>query len=88
MASTLTQFSDPVSGAIRQQQDQWDTTYPRLSDRISLLSERANNMQKSLAQKLQAADTLLANLSSQQTMLNVTIQGLNAMTFGKQNGNG
>jgi len=88
LASTLTQFSDPVNGAIHQQQDQWDTTYQRISERVSLLTERTNAMQKGLAQKLQAADTLLARLASQQTMLNVTIQGLNAMTFGKQNGNG
>jgi flagellar hook-associated protein 2 len=88
LASTLTQFSDPVNGAIRQQQDQWDATYQRLSERVSLLTERTNTMQKGLAQKLQAADTLLAHLASQQTMLNVSIQSLNAMTYGKQNGNG
>jgi len=88
LASKLTQFSDPINGAIRQQQDQWDATYERISERVSVLTERTNAMQRGLAQKLQAADTLLAHLSSQQTMLNVTIQGLNAMSFGKQNGNG
>ncbi len=37
-----------------------------------------------LSQKLQLADTLLAQLESQQNMVDASVQSLNLLLFGKQ----
>jgi flagellar hook-associated protein 2 len=87
LSASLTQFSDPVSGAIKSQQDQFDATYNTLTDQIKSLTTRANAMQTSLSAKLQAADAQVAELQSQQQLLTATIQGLNFASFGFQNTN-
>jgi hypothetical protein len=43
-------------------------------------------MQKGLALKLQQADSLLASLESQQNVIKASLQGLNVVLYGKQQG--
>ena len=85
-ASSFTQISDPIGGLIKTQQDNYDAADQRLSDQITALSERISRMQTSLSTQLQQADSLLAQLESQQVMLDASIQSLNLALFGKQNG--
>ena len=83
LASNFTQISDPVSGMIKTQEDQYTTTNQRLTDQISTLTDQINAMQTSLLQKLQSADALEAQLESQQTMLSSSIQALDYASYGE-----
>ncbi len=85
LSASLTQFSDPITGAIRAQQDQFDLAFNRLKDHVDTLTLRVNQMQTTLSAKLQAADTQVALMQSQQQLLTSTIQALNFTTFGFQN---
>lgn len=80
----LTQISDPVSGMIKNQQDQIDTADARLTKQIDDLNARIDYSQKSLSSRLQAADSLLAKLESQQTILDASLKSLNLVLFGKK----
>jgi flagellar hook-associated protein 2 len=83
LASKFTQISDPVSGLIKIQQDQYDQTDHRLTDQISTLTDRIAAMQATLSAKLQQADALLASLDSQQSILTSSLQSLTTLLFGK-----
>lgn len=82
LSSTFTQFSDPISGLIHVEQSGLSRTDQNLQSQISALNDRITVMQKGLAAKLQKADALLAQLQTQQTVLNANIQSLNAMLYG------
>ncbi len=87
LTASLTQFSDPITGAIQAQQDQFDAADTRLTDQLTRMTEQINAMQTTLSAKLQAADAQLAQMQSQQQLLTSTIQGLNFASFGYQNTN-
>jgi flagellar hook-associated protein 2 len=87
LSAKLTQFSDPITGAIKAQQDQFDAADTRISDQVTAMTARVNAMQTTLSAKLQAADTQLAQMQSQQQLLTSTIQSLNFATYGYQNTN-
>lgn len=87
LAGSITQITDPVSGLAKIQQDSYDQTDIRLNKQISLLTEQIGVMQNTLSAKLQAADALLAQLSSQQQILTASIQSVNLVTFGKNTAN-
>jgi flagellar hook-associated protein 2 len=87
LSANLSQFSDPIAGAIKSQQDQFDAAYSRLGDQVTTMASQLNQMQTTLSAKLQAADALVATMQSQQQMLSSTIQGLNFASFGYQNTN-
>jgi flagellar capping protein FliD len=78
------QVSDPISGLIRLQQNQYDAADDRLSNQISELTTRIELMQSSLSLRLQQADVLLAQLEAQQTMLDANIRALELAAFGKR----
>lgn len=85
MQSKFTQLSDPTTGAIKAQEDQWDAADKRLSSQVDDLTARINAMQAALQSKLQAADTLLASMASTQSMLTASIQAMNFTSYGYQN---
>ncbi len=85
LADNFEAISDPVNGLIRTQQDYYDEADERLSDQIAQLSERIDYMQQSLIEKLQQADVLLAQLESQQTLLEASLKGLDLTLYGKNN---
>lgn len=84
LSKSLTAISDPVTGLIKTQQDQYDRADDRLSDQILALAERIDYMQTSLSAKLQQADVLLAQLEAQQTLLTASLDSLNLALFGKK----
>jgi len=84
MQKNFTNLGDPVTGAIKAQQDQYDATDKRLSTQVDELTFRINAMQATLQSKLQIADSLLASLASTQTMLTASIQSMNFSSYGYQ----
>ena len=87
LSSSLTQFSDPISGAIQAQQAQFQATDTRLNDRVTTMTAQVNAMQTALSAQLQSADSQIAQMQSQQQLLTSTLQGLNFASFGYQNTN-
>ena len=89
MANNFTQLSDPLTGLIRVQEDGYDTANLRLSDQVSILNDRVSQIQSAMTARLQAADALVAQLQSQQNMVNASVSSLNYVLYGKQtNSNG
>lgn len=78
------QITDPVTGIIKVQQDQYDGTDKRLTSSISEQQTRVSNMQRTLSEKLQASDALLAKLESQQSVLDASLQSLTTLLYGKK----
>jgi len=84
VSQSLYQMTDPVTGLIKTQQNNYDTADARLSRTIEELAGRITNMQQSLSSKLQQADVLLSSLQSQQRNLDASLQSLQLLTFGKK----
>jgi flagellar hook-associated protein 2 len=82
-AANFDAISDPVTGMAKIQLDQYEATNDRLSDQIDIMNDRIAAMQTTLMAKLQAADALLASLSSQQSILDASIQSLQFTMYGK-----
>ena len=83
-ATRLKQFSDPISGLIRAEQDGLDRVDRALQAQMESITQRIEVMRAGLARKLQQADTLLAALASQQTTIKATLQGLNSVLYGRK----
>ena len=83
LAANLTQISDPISGLIKIQTDQYTATDKRLNDELATTNARISAMQSNLTLKLESADALLAQLTSQQTVLTASISSLNFTLYGK-----
>jgi flagellar hook-associated protein 2 len=85
-AAGLRQFSDPINGLVKLEQQGLDREDKSLQDQISKLTDRLTIMQKGLTLRLQQADSLLAQLESQQNTITASLQGLNVVLYGKQQG--
>jgi len=83
ISSIFTQISDPISGLAKLQQDQYTAADTRLSDQIAKQTDQVNLMQTSLSAKLIAADSLLAQMETQQKIVDASIQSLNLVLYGK-----
>lgn len=83
LSRKVTGISDPVTGLIQAELNQYTATGLELDKRLSGLNERVALLQSGLAQRLQAADSLLASLESQQTVLTSSITSLSYTLFGK-----
>lgn len=86
LAARFQQATDPVTGSIKIQQDDYDRTDRRLQDQIGVLNVRVADLQASVARRLQTYDALLGQLESQQRILDASIQSVNFSLFGKQQG--
>ena len=86
LATNFNQLTDPVSGLIKVQSDQYTATDKRLQLSIATTTDRINALQKSVSSRLQLADALIAQLESQQKTLSATVQSLNLVLYGKQTG--
>ena len=82
-SASLLQYSNPLSGLIAMEQKGIDRTDQHLQDQISLLTDRINRMQTALSRRLAIADSLAAQLESQQKFLTASLQGLNLVLYGK-----
>jgi flagellar capping protein FliD len=83
LATNFNQISDPATGLIRIQTDQYTATDKRLNDELTDTNARISQMQSNLTLKLEAADALLAQLTSQQSILTASISSLNFTLYGK-----
>jgi flagellar hook-associated protein 2 len=79
----LDQFTDPVSGILKTEQDGVDRTDQSIQNQVSTLNDRITLLQTNLAAQLQKADAALAELQSQQNTVSASLQGLNLVLFGK-----
>lgn len=86
LAAKLDEISNPITGLIKKQQDTLDSADARMDNQIAALQERIEVMQASLSLKLQQADLLISQFSSQQQQLDAVIKSLNTVTFGKEKG--
>lgn len=77
-------FSEAVTGLADVQLAQYDRTDRRLEEQIAKLEERVNILQASYQAKLQAADTLLARLDSQQSVVKASVDSLALVLYGKK----
>ena len=78
-------FED-VTGLAEIQLNQYEKTDSRLTEQITKLEERVNLLRQTYLQKLQAADALLGKFESQKHVVSASIDGLNLVLYGKQNG--
>jgi flagellar hook-associated protein 2 len=83
LSKSLTQYSDPISGLIRYEQDGIDRTDQSIQKQITAMTDRITDMQTHLSQQLALADSLLSQLESQQKSLTASLQGLNLVLYGK-----
>ena len=83
LSRNLTQISDPITGLIKTQQNQYDVADDRLTAQMTALTERITFMQATLSYQLQQADVLLAQLESQETILDASIQALTYTAYGR-----
>ena len=79
-------FSQDVTGLAEIQLNQYEKTDSRLTEQIAKLDERINLLRQTYLQKLQAADALLGKFESQKNVVSASIDGLNLVLYGKQNG--
>lgn len=84
LATSLNAVSNSVTGMAKIQLDKYEETDKRLTEQIAAITERVNNLQLTLTAKLQAADSLLASLQSQQSMLDASLKSLSFSVYGKQ----
>jgi flagellar hook-associated protein 2 len=82
----LRQFSEPIGGLIKLEQEGLDRVDAAIQKQLATLTDRLAVMQRGLALKLQQADSLLASLESQQNTVKASLQGLNVVLYGKQQG--
>lgn len=87
LESRLSQSSDAQSGSISAFIRNLDRADQRLTDQINTIYERVSATRQTLVARLQAADTLLARLEGQKTMLNAAIESLQTVAFGKRPAN-
>lgn len=84
LSRSLDELSNPISGFIKLQQNNYDATDLRLEKQVGDLTARIERMQAGLSEKLQQADALLATLQSQQKQLEASIKSVNFTLYGKQ----
>ena len=58
----------------------------RIQSDITDLNDRITDLQTSVAARLQAADALLAQLTSQQNILTASLEALSTVTNGRREG--
>jgi flagellar hook-associated protein 2 len=84
LEARLSQYSDPLTGSLTAFLQNLDRTDQRLASQINAIYERVSATRLTLVARLQAADTLLARLEGQKTMLNAAIESLQTVAFGKR----
>jgi len=81
------QFSDPTTGLLKVEATGLNTADQHLQSQITTLTNQLIVMQTNLASQLSSADSLIAELQSQQTELNASLQGLDLVLYGKNTSN-
>ena len=87
LQSNFAAITDSTSGTIANQESQWKTTVTKLSSQMSTMTQKIQIMEQTLDQQLAAADASVAELASQQSVLNSNITALNFTTYGYNSNN-
>ena len=85
LAAQFNQITDPVGGLITLQNATYTAADQRLQGQIADLSQQINAMQTALSQRLAAADSLVAELQSEQQMVNASVQSVDLVLYGRNN---
>jgi flagellar capping protein FliD len=84
LAGLFTQLGDPISGMIQSDAQGYNTAATNLDNQALLKAVRVSQMQASTQLQLAQADSMIAGLERQQSMLNATIQAMNYASYGYQ----
>lgn len=87
LEARLSQYSDPAAGSLAAYIQNLDRADQRLTDQINAVYERVSATRLTLVARLQAADTLVARLEGQKTLLHAAIESLQTVAFGKRPNN-
>ncbi len=86
LASNFTQLTDPISGMIQAQISGYDTTNTDLGNQIAAGEAYAAQVQQNATTQAEAADALVAQLESEQNIVDSSIQSVNYSLYGRQVG--
>ncbi len=84
LAKKFDSLTDPITGVIRLEQNGFDASDRNLQSKITTLEDRIGTYQTDTLARLQAADSVIAQLESQKAILDASIQAINLSTYGKQ----
>jgi len=84
LANNFTQLSDPITGLIAAQQNNWQQENTDLTNRISTLNTQISTYQASVTAQLQAADATCAELEQEQNNVNAEIESVDYVMYGRQ----
>ena len=82
-SKSLNQLSNPITGFLRLEQNNFDQADTRIARQISELTARIERSQGALSFKLQQADALLAGLKSQQNALDASLKAVTFAAYGR-----
>jgi flagellar hook-associated protein 2 len=86
LASNFTQLSDPITGLIQTQITGYDTENTELGNEITAAQAQATQVEQTATTQAEAADALVAQLQSEQSDLDASIQSVNYVLYGRQVG--
>lgn len=86
LASNFSQLTDPITGMIQAQISGYETTSTELSDQITTAESYATEIQQNATAQAEAADALVAQLESEQNIVDSSIQSVNYALYGRQVG--
>jgi flagellar hook-associated protein 2 len=87
LSQTFQELSNPTTGLIAAEANGLSTTDRSLQSQITTLTSRLTLMQDNLASQLSSADAAIAELQSQQSELNASLQGLSLVLYGPNTSN-
>jgi flagellar hook-associated protein 2 len=89
LAANFTQLTDPISGLIETEETGLNQTNTDLNNQIATLNAQVAQVQADATTEAQQADAYVAELQSQQSIVDASIQSLNYVLYGRQtNANG
>jgi flagellar hook-associated protein 2 len=89
LASNFTQLTDPISGMIQTEENGLNQANTHLNSQIATLNANVAQIQAAATAQAQQADAFVAQLQSQQNVVDASIQSLNYVLYGRQtNANG
>ena len=83
LAANFSQLTDPISGVIGMEESGLTKTNTSLNSQIATLNTHVSQIQAAATAQAQQADALVAQLQSQQTAQDASIQSLFYVLFGK-----
>jgi flagellar hook-associated protein 2 len=86
LASNFTQLTDPITGMIQAQISGYETTNTELGTEITAGQAYAAEVQQNATTQAEAADALVAQLESEQNVVDSSIQSVNYALYGRQVG--